>query len=417
MLTTSATTPRTLAVLTLAALAFTGLSGAARAQAPDTPLPPVPAAPIQAETAVAAPVPTYPAMLTAWADRLDARATELEALAPVAITRLGPGGTLRKGAAGERTARLIQRLIELGFLTPEQRPAVFDDLVDTAVRSFQSANNLTADGLVGTGTQQALDRSPAEAAAIMRRTAESMRALRDENLPDAVLVNLPSQTVTLVRDSARVFDMRAVVGRPSRETPLLRDQITHVIVNPTWTVPPTVLREDKLPMLRSHGTPGISNAVVYLDGEAVAPEIIDWRDVSPRRVRIVQQPGDHNALGRFRFNLTNPENIYLHGTNEPKLFDRELRTISSGCVRLQDARLMAETLLAPLGISADRMERMLASGTTQWVKLGKPLPVRFTYWMATIDGSGTIRLHPDVYDRVDEAPPSSALPAGDSSPA
>ncbi|NYZ15385.1 L,D-transpeptidase family protein, partial [Azospirillum sp. RWY-5-1] len=183
-------------------------------------------------------------MLSAWADRLDARAAELEAMAPVAITRVGPGGTLKKGASGERTSRLIQRLIELGYLTPEQRSASFDDLVDTAVRSFQTASNMTPDGLVGTGTQQALDRSPAEAAGIMRHTATSMRALRDEQLPDAVLVNLPSQTVTLVRDSARVFDMRAVVGRPSRETPLLRDRITHVIVNPTWTVPPTVLKED-----------------------------------------------------------------------------------------------------------------------------------------------------------------------------
>jgi len=200
-----------------------------------------------------------------------------------------------------------------------------------------------------------------------------------------------------------------------RARPLLRDQITHVIVNPTWTVPPTVLKEDKLPLLRSRGTPGISNAVVYLDGEVVAPEIVDWSVVTPGRVRIVQQPGDHNALGRFRFNLTNPQNIYLHGTNEPRLFDRELRTISSGCVRLQDARLMAETLLAPQGIGTDRIERMLARGEPQWVKLEKPLPVRFTYWMATVDETGAIQLHPDVYDRVDETTPSSALPPGEAS--
>lgn len=412
---TSAHPSRTLAVLTLAALAFTGLSGGAQAQAPTGPVTMAPVAPALSEPATPAPVPTYPAMLTAWADRLDARAAELEAMPPAAITRLGPGGTLKKGAGGERVGRLVQRLIELRFLTPEQRVTTFDELVDAAVRSFQTANNLTPDGLVGTGTQQALDRSPTEAASVMRRTAESMRALRDENLPDAVLVNLPSQTVTLVRDSAKLFDMRAVVGRPSRETPLLRDQITHVIVNPTWTVPPTVLREDKLPMLRSRGTPGISNAVVYLDGEIVAPEIIDWSVVTPGRVRIVQQPGDHNALGRFRFNLTNPLNIYLHGTNEPRLFDRELRTISSGCVRLQDARLMAETLLAPQGISTERIERLLASGEPRWVKLEKPLPVRFTYWMATVDGAGTIILHPDVYDRVEDMTPSSALPPGDAS--
>ncbi len=350
----------------------------------------------------------YRDALTGWADRLDAAAAVLETEAEPPIARIGDGPLLKKGSSGERVERLAGRLADLGFLDRTRHGDLFDESVDAAVRAFQLSRHMKVDGLVGGGTRVALDRSPQEAAAQMRRSAVAMRAFRDTAPDTVILVNLPSQTTTLVRDGEAALTMRSIVGRPSRETPMLQDQITHVIVNPTWTVPPTVLKEDKLPLLRSKGTPGIENAVVYLDGAPVEPGIVDWHNVSPRRVRIVQQPGDHNALGRFRFNLTNPYNIYLHGTNEPKLFDREIRTVSSGCVRLEDARGMAEALLVNEHISTARLDRMLERQEPQWVKLTQPVPVHFVYWTATVDERDAIRLHPDIYDLNEDTPPAAA---------
>jgi L,D-transpeptidase YcbB len=360
--------------------------------------------------APAAKAAPYRDTLTLWADRLDSVALEMDSKPDLKSARIGDGALLKKGSSGERVARLSQRLIELGHLAADQATDQFTRVIDEAVRAFQVAQNMRPDGLVGGGTRAALDRSPAEAAAQMRQSATAMRAFRDTAPDTVLLVNLPDQTTTLVRNGEMTLTMRAIVGRPSRSTPLLQDQITHVIVNPTWTVPPTVLKEDKLPLLRAKGTPGIQHAIVYLDGVEVAPETVDWSAVTPGRVRIVQQPGNHNALGRFRFNLTNPYNIYLHGTNEPHLFDREVRTISSGCVRLEDARKMAEILLADVNVTPDRINRMLDKPEPQWVKLAQPLPVQFVYWTATVDDNGGVHLHPDVYDRADEtasAPPAS----------
>ncbi|WP_448207646.1 L,D-transpeptidase family protein [Azospirillum sp. sgz302134] len=358
---------------------------------------------------------SYRDSLTAWADRLDAAAAELDTAPGGSVTRVGPGPLLKKGVSGERVALLTQRLVELGFLTESQRTDQFTETVDTAVRAYQVAQGLRPDGLVGGGTRVALDRTAQESAAQMRRSAASMRTVRDTAPDTIILVNLPSQTTTLVRDGQEAMTMRSIVGRPSRETPMLEDRVTHVIVNPTWTVPPTVLKEDKMPLLRAKGSPGIQNAVVYLDGAPVEPAIVDWSSVSPNRVRIVQQPGDHNALGRFRFNLTNPYNIYLHGTNEPKLFDKEIRTVSSGCVRLEDARGMAELLLADEHIGPERLTRMLNRPEPQWVKLSRPVPVRFVYWTATVEDGGRVHLHPDIYDLSDDtadsphpAPPQRA---------
>ena len=353
----------------------------------------------------------YRGMLPQWADRLDGAAMELESVPAQVSTRIGEGGTLKLGSRGERVARLSQRLLELGLLPADKLSDTFTTDVDHAVRAFQLSQRLKPDGLVGAGTRAALDRTPAEAASLMRQSAVAMRSFRDTAPDDVLVVNLTDQTTTLVRGGEEELTMRAIVGRPSRETPLLTDRITHIIVNPTWTVPPTILKEDKLPMLRAKGVPGIQNATVYLDGQEVMPETVDWYGVTPGRVRIVQKPGDHNALGRFRFNLTNPYDIYLHGTNEPRLFSRELRSISSGCVRLEDPRRLAELLLQGTTVTPARIDRMLERMQPQWVKLATPMPVQFVYWIATVEADGAVRLHPDIYDRLDDAPATASFPA------
>jgi len=329
---------------------------------------------------------------------------------PPAATRIGAGPVLRPGFTGERVARLNQRLVALGLLEPAAAAEPTYGLAQQeAVKKFQRERGLSPDGTVGETTRLALEggsgrvnvshRPAAPVSPAVRRTLEQMRTFQASAPDDYVLVNLPSQTVTVVRGGKIDFTMRAAVGRPSRETPLLADDITHVIVNPTWTVPPTILRQDKLPKLRATGAPGIADAAIYLDGAAVAPESVDWQSVSPRRVRIVQRPGAHNALGRFRFNMTNDQNIYLHDTNEPRVFKRDARAVSSGCVRLAEPRRLAELLLAEQGVTPADIDRMLASGTTRWIKLNKPLPVRFVYWTATVGADQRIQVHPDIYNR------------------
>lgn len=400
------------------------------------------------QPAAVRPVPAGQALVGGWAARLEQRAAEIEAAPKAKATRIGFGAVVKKGDGGlieavlpelgyptgspssqpndplavslepeapaairvrsplaDRVGRVARRLIELGHLPEDQWSESFDDRMEEAVRAFQTAVGLIPDGKVGEVTRQALDRTPAQTVALIRRAAASMRAAQP-GIPDTVvLVNLPAQTVTLVDRGRTLFAMRAVVGRPSRKTPLLQDRITSVTINPTWTVPPTVLTEDKLPVLRKKGNTGIKNAVVYLDGNEVAPETVNWWSVDPGRIRIVQKPGDDNALGRFRFNLTNGDGIFLHGTNDPKLFDRDLRAASSGCVRLADARLMADTLLAAAKLAPPAIAQQLDSGETRTVRLPTAIPVRFVYWTASVDTDNTVRVHPDIYeDQTSPAP-------------
>jgi len=330
---------------------------------------------------------------------------------PVPAIELPAPPMFVRSASADRIGRLSSRLIELGFLREDQWSDAYDDTIEVAVRAFQISEGLMPDGKVGEVTRLALDRTPAQAAALMRRASAAMRAFQ-ASVPDTVvLVNLPSQTVTYIDRGKVALAMRAVVGRPSRQTPLMEDRITSITVNPTWTVPPTVLVEDKLPILRKKGNTGIKNAIVYLDGAEVVPETINWWSVSPERIRIVQRPGDDNALGRFRFNLTNGEGIFLHGTNDPKLFDRDVRAASSGCVRLADARGMAETLLASKKIGTADIDRQLESGETKTIALPKAVAVRFVYWTASVEADGTVRVHPDIYDDASGTPATTPVAA------
>ncbi|WP_448205953.1 L,D-transpeptidase family protein [Azospirillum sp. sgz302134] len=376
-----------------------------------------PAAPAAAPVAVAAPAPAplpAPAPIAGAAPAAgEPGAAPAEAVAALPALPPPPPLIMKvRARSADRVGRLATRLIELGFLTPEQWTDSFDDAIEIAVRAFQMSEGLMPDGKVGEVTRQALDRTPAQAASLMRNAMASLRVFQ-QTVPDTVLlVNLPSQTVTFIDRGKLAFTMRAVVGRPSRQTPLLQDRVVSVTINPTWTVPPTVLAEDKLPNLRKKGNSGIKDAIVYLDGNEVAPESVNWWSVTPDRVRIVQRPGDDNALGRFRFNLTNGESIFLHGTNDPKLFERDLRAASSGCVRLADARMVAETLLRAVKMDTAAIDRQLESGKTKTVSLPNPVPVRFVYWTATVEAEGTVRVHPGIYDDVPTTPQaSSAAPS------
>ncbi len=409
-----------------------------------------------------APAAAASALVGSWAARLDQRAAELESAPKVQATRVGGGPVMKKGDGGmievvipgveppappfaaeteasaaaplepleplapavirvrapsaDRVGRLAQRLVELGYLPADQWADAYDDNVEAAVRAFQTAEGLASDGKVGEVTRLALDRTPAQAAALMRRASAAMQASRTGGLPDTLLlVNLPSQMVAYVEKGQLVFTMRAVVGRPSRRTPLLKDRVTSVTINPTWTVPPTVLVEDKLPILRKKGNSGIKNATVYLDGVEVVPETVNWWGVTPGRIRIVQKPGDDNALGRFRFNLTNGDGIFLHGTNDPRLFSRDLRAASSGCVRLEDARLLADRLLATAKVGPETVSRFLDGGETKTIRLPTAVPVHFVSWTASVEANGTVRVHPEIYE--DPAPPSNGATRSTARPA
>ncbi|MFO0690035.1 MAG: L,D-transpeptidase family protein [Myxococcota bacterium] len=310
-----------------------------------------------------------------------------------------PGGPkLEQGVQGPRVAALRSRL----GLTAEGDQ--FDDAVVERVKQVQASHGLDVDGVVGPATLAAINLSAADRIARIRVNLERMRWYLHDLDPTFVFVNLAGYRVTYLRDGKVVWSAPAIIGKPYRATPVFRSEMTYLVLNPTWTVPPTILAQDMLPAQRRDPAyldrKGIK--VVDRNGRVVPTSSVDWSKARPRSFpyQLVQGPGPANALGRVKFMFPNSYSVYLHDTSAPELFGKSERAFSSGCIRVANPLDFAALLLeGESGWNRAAIDEVVASGKTRTVKLSKPVPVLLTYFTAWVDQAGTLQLRRDVYGR------------------
>lgn len=323
------------------------------------------------------------------------------------------GPTLRPGERDPRLQALRARLAVEGWIAAADAltdggavsadPARYDDGLKAAVERFQRAHGLAADAAVGRQTLAALNVSAAERVGQIRVNLERARWVARDMTPDRLVVDITGFDAELHLGGALAWSSKVVVGRPTRETPVLLDRVQHLVLNPKWVVPPTILREDVIP--------GVIQSAAYLDehqmrvvdpsGQAVDPALIDWADA--RRTgfpyRIVQQSGADGALGQIKFSLSNRYSIYLHDTPARSLFRKPARAFSSGCVRVEKPRELALVLLDdPVRWSEDGLDAAIATGRTQTVPVRRRVTVMLLYRTAAIDTTGAVSFRSDLYD-------------------
>jgi murein L,D-transpeptidase YcbB/YkuD len=196
--------------------------------------------------------------------------------------------------------------------------------------------------------------------------------------------------VYYVRDREVAWRARAMVGKPFRETPIFRSEISYLELNPTWTVPPTIFAHDILPAQKKNPGYLAKRGVRVIDsaGRSVPTGSIDWANTTARNFRymIRQDPGPENALGRVKFMFPNAYSVYLHDTPSRGLFDKSARAFSSGCIRVERPLELAALLLAGQpGGTREEIDAVIASGKTKTVTLARKVPVLVAYWTAWTD--------------------------------
>jgi murein L,D-transpeptidase YcbB/YkuD len=316
-----------------------------------------------------------------------------------------PGPVLREGDRDMRVPMLRRHLAIVGDLPPaaDTVDEQFDAALAEGVRAFQKRHALAADGVAGAATFAAMNVPVERRIDQLRLSLERARWVADDTAGEVIVVNIAGSEVFAMRNGERFWARRAVVGRVNRQTPVFRGAMTWLELNPTWTVPPTILREDVLPRLRRD--PGYlaehQLSVIDARGRVVNPLTIDWQRVGDRPPWIFRQaPGPKNSLGRIKFMFPNPHAVFLHDTPARELFERTRRLLSSGCVRIEDPLSLAEILLAnPARWNRKTLQAVIDTGKTQRVNLPRPWPVLMLYWTAELDAAGRIRFLPDVYDR------------------
>lgn len=290
---------------------------------------------------------------------------------------------------------------------PEQGdPLVYDEATAAAVIAFQRESGLKVDGIVGGQTLGVLNLTQRQKMDKLIANLERLRWVDEDRPEKMVIVNIPSATLWAIEDNRVAFEMPVVVGRAKRPTNMFIAGITGVRVNPDWTVPPTIKKEDILPKLREN--PDYLNSkgmeLITLAGgkpRTIDPLAVDWNSLTPAelgKLRMVQIPGAHNPLGRIRVLMPNVYNIYLHDTNQPEYFSRAGRAESSGCVRMSEPEKMAEFILKDRkGWRAEDMGKLYESGVTQDLSISRPIPVHMLYYTVWVAEGGRVVYGNDLY--------------------
>lgn len=312
-----------------------------------------------------------------------------------------PGETLRPGMSDARVPLLRQRLVDGGYLpnasAVEDLKTRYDPTLKQALKAFQARHGLQDDGILGADTLAALNVTPSERLDQLKINLERFRWLSHDIEARSLLVDIAGGRVVYFRDGRAQWETRSQVGRATRQTPEIKSSVTRLTLNPTWTLPPTILREDTLPKIRaSHdylAEQGLQ--VLDYDGNPLNPEQIDWND--PGRILLRQAAGPDNPLGRLVVRFDNPFAIYLHDTPSQGLFDRSQRAFSSGCVRVESVMQLVDLLL--VDDERERFARLLETGETHEFRLTEPTPVLLAYWTAEADSAGQPHYRPDIYQR------------------
>lgn len=320
-----------------------------------------------------------------------------------------PGGaTLRPGERSARMPAVRARLAAEGEgddgLVGSDDPARYDDALAQAVMRFQRRAGLAPDAAIGRQTVDALNIGPAQRVDQIRVNLERLRWVAQDMQGDHLLVDITAYHAHLRLGGLPAWSSRVIVGKSARATPALLDSVQHLVFNPKWVVPPTILREDVIPgvvrnpeYLADHRM-----RVVDRSGQAVDPALIDWQNArrSGFPYMIVQASGADGSLGRIKFSLANPYSIYLHDTNARSLFRRDARALSSGCVRLEKPQELALILLDDAARwTPEALEAALAGGKTRSVPVAREIPVLLHYATAGLDDEGRFQFRPDIYDR------------------
>jgi murein L,D-transpeptidase YcbB/YkuD len=216
-----------------------------------------------------------------------------------------------------------------------------------------------------------------------------------------VFVNQAAYMLKVVEDGREVWRTKVIVGKPNSQTVAFSDNMERIVFNPSWGVPPSIMKNEMIPRLTRD--PGYLDRIGYRVLTPNGKKIIRSRSVSWWKYRngkvpylILQPPGDDNALGEVKFLFPNAHSIYMHDTPTRDLFQKPVRALSHGCVRVENPRYFAELLL---GVEAEDIATRIDSGVSKETPVTRETKVHLTYFTAWPSDDGRIVYYDDIYGR------------------
>ncbi len=278
----------------------------------------------------------------------------------------------------------------------------YDSSLVGAVKQFQEQHGLNPDGIIGRQTIIALNKTPKQRIQQLRANMERLRWMPRNMGERHVMVNIAGFYLSAIEGGEHVLEMRIIVGRDYRSTPSFDSQLAQMVLNPYWNVPYSIAVKDLLPKQQHNSAYFASQGIKVFskhDHSPINPDSINWNSIKGGFPYVLRQnPGKKNALGYIKFLFSNPFSIYLHDTPTKQLFQKDVRTFSSGCIRLEKPWELARFVLDGNN-SGNNLTEKINSGETITINLPKRVPIYLTYLTAWVDDQDHVHFAEDVYGR------------------
>jgi len=312
----------------------------------------------------------------------------------------------------KRSTEKVKNENNTSFEEPYIDPnAIFGECLDKAVKHFQKRHGLEVDGIVGKGTQRALDVSVDEKIAKILLNIDRIKWLPRDDNKRYLIVNLPEFMLHYIEDKKVKKNIRVIIGNKKHPTPIFSQEISYVVLNPYWKIPAGIVRREIIPhmirnrhYLRKQGI--VAHRTWSEHSKVINVTNLYWEQYLWKGVkfpyRLMQPPGPKNALGKIKFKFPNQFAVYLHDTPTRHLFKKDFRAFSHGCIRVSEPRSLLETIASfNKNIQMDKADKILKGKRKVQYNIKNKLPIYLIYLTAGMNDDNQLEFRNDVY-RYDE---------------
>ena len=310
---------------------------------------------------------------------------------------------VKPGASNNAVPLVRKKLALTGYNSHDAEASIaYDDKLVEAVKLFQRCHGLEPDGILDSETVRFLNVPLKQKAELIALNLERLRwrpHLQGDK--DEIVINVPEYMLRVYKNNRERLEMRVVLGAEYNPTPVFQDTLKYLVFSPTWSVPRSIFEKEFLPKLQDDPEHFSAERFRFFKtGSEIDPAREDWKDeeINVAQYRVVENPGNANALGKVKFIMPNDYSVYLHDTPAGQLFGREERALSHGCIRLEKPADLAAYLLSDQkDWNEGKIREAMESGKPLTVDLEKPYPVYIVYRTAWVGDDDRVHFREDIY--------------------
>lgn len=316
---------------------------------------------------------------------------------------------ITKGQRSEHIPAIRKRLIKSGDLKMIKVPSdslKYDEDLFQAVKTFQKRHDLQSDGIIGRQTVEAMNVPVDLRIDHIETSLKYYKQIFSDDVSKKVVVNIPEFKARAYTGLKQEIEMKVIVGEEfNTETPAFNDSISYLEFNPYWNVPRKMAQRNFLASLKED-TSWLNNSnyelVERYDADtSLAPSEENIARFEAGEIYLRQKPGPNNEMGNIKFLFPNEHYIYLHDTPHTHLFEKETRTFSNGCIRVEKPRELAKFLLKDNDErwGMHRIDQEIENGETLKVYLKNKIPIYIIYATTYVDEDGLVHFKKDIYGK------------------